>query len=192
MIEKISEITKQALTNAEQSFLNVKDTANINKDPETSFLNSSMTKEGVVNLEKQFNPENLQQQIQENSNFSPEINNFIRNPNELNIYKGLSEIDINNNKFLQKNDIDISAKDDFGMTNQERMHLGKSPIGNDGKPIELHHIGQKNDSPLAELTKTEHQNNYSMLHQPQKSEIDRNVFDNFREQYWKDRLLTLV
>lgn len=29
------------------------------------------------------------------------------------------------------------------MTNLERMQAGKPPIGSDGKPIQLHHILQK-------------------------------------------------
>jgi hypothetical protein len=40
--------------------------------------------------------------------------------------------------------------------NQERMKQGKAPVGKDGHPVELHHDGQKPDSPLDEKTRTDH------------------------------------
>ena len=53
---------------------------------------------------------------------------------------------------------------------------GKPPLA-DGKPVELHHIGQRQDSPLAELTFNEHKSNYSNLHEvpPQSSQIEENL-----------------
>ena len=59
-----------------------------------------------------------------------------------------------------------------------------------GKPIELHHIGKHNDSPLAELTEDEHRSstNYPILHgENTPSEINRNEFDSIREEHWKNR-----
>ena len=41
-------------------------------------------------------------------------------------------------------------------TNIERMATGRAPIGTDGKPINLHHMLQSNDSAIAELTQTFH------------------------------------
>jgi YD repeat-containing protein len=40
--------------------------------------------------------------------------------------------------------------------NQDKMKQGKSPTGNDGHPVELHHEGQKPNGPVKEMTRTEH------------------------------------
>ena len=65
---------------------------------------------------------------------------------------------------------------------------GKAPYGPDGKQINLHHIGQKADSPLAELTDTEHKTYDGVLHDKTKdSEIDRTVFRDERQKYWQAR-----
>jgi hypothetical protein len=91
---------------------------------------------------------------------------------------------------LIRTDIDPDKKDDFGDTNLERMEKGKSALDKDGKPIELHHIGQTADAPLAELTKSEHMSNGndSILHDKSKeSEIDRTEFKKEREEHWKAR-----
>ena len=65
---------------------------------------------------------------------------------------------------------------------------GKPPLA-DGKPVELHHIGQRQDSPLAELTFNEHKSNYSNLHEvpPQSSQIDRGEFRKEKAEYWRMR-----
>ena len=39
-------------------------------------------------------------------------------------------------------------------TNLERMATGRAPIGTDGKPVNLHHMTQSNDSAIAEMTQT--------------------------------------
>lgn len=96
---------------------------------------------------------------------------------------------MNGREVLQRTDIDYDATDPFGRTNLERMEQGKAPLV-DGKPIELHHIGQEMDSPLAELTQEEHRGpgNDGILHDKQKeSEIDRNKFNTERENHWKER-----
>lgn len=97
--------------------------------------------------------------------------------------------EVNGREVLQRTDIDYGATDPFGRTNLERMEQGKAPLV-DGKPIELHHIGQEMDSPLAELTQEEHRGpgNDGVLHDKQKeSEIDRNKFNTERENHWKER-----
>ena len=66
----------------------------------------------------------------------------------------------------------------------------KVEILEDGEIIELHHIGQKNDGPLAELTPEEHRGkeNYSILHDTAKeSEINRDQFNKERSEHWKQR-----
>jgi hypothetical protein len=71
---------------------------------------------------------------------------------------GLEYAEINGKPCLIRDDIDWDQKDEFGRTNRERVNLNPplSPINKDGKVIELHHVGQKTDSPFAELTKDEH------------------------------------
>lgn len=70
------------------------------------------------------------------------------------------------------------------------MKMGLAPITVEGQKIELHHIGQKPDSPLAELTPAEHRGNGNdnVLHNKLKeSEIIREDFDKERQEYWKAR-----
>ncbi|WP_273760822.1 HNH/ENDO VII family nuclease [Bartonella sp. ML70XJBT.G] len=76
------------------------------------------------------------------------------------------------------------------MHNIERMLSGKAPIGIDGYPIELHHMLQTHDGPIAEVTRTFHKNNNSVIHinpNTMGSGINRSKFDNWRQKYWKER-----
>lgn len=98
--------------------------------------------------------------------------------------------EVNGKDALVRTDIDLDAKDDFGRTNLERMENGKPPLDKNGKPIELHHIGQTADAPLAELTREEHMcnGNDAVLHDKSKeSEIDRIGFQKERAEHWKGR-----
>lgn len=104
---------------------------------------------------------------------------------EANLEKG----EVNGREVLQRTDIDYDAVDPLGRTNLERMQQGMPPLV-DGKPIELHHIGQKSDSPLAELTVEEHRGpgNDGILHDKTvESDIDRQEFKKEREDHWKER-----
>ncbi|QWH39341.1 HNH/ENDO VII family nuclease [Bacillus mycoides] len=97
--------------------------------------------------------------------------------------------EVNERECLTRTDIDYDAVDGRGRTNLERMSDGKPPLI-DGELVELHHIGQKQDAPLAELTQLEHRGpgNYGILHDSKiDSEIDRNEFKKEREQHWKAR-----
>jgi len=83
---------------------------------------------------------------------------------------------------------DSKAKDALGRTNIDRMKQGLAPIGKDGKPIELHHLKQQNDGKIVELLNTEHKNHSKILHRyTDKSEINRNEFNKWKKQYWKER-----
>jgi len=78
----------------------------------------------------------------------------------------------------------------WGVLIREEQNTGLSPINKNNETIELHHIDQKNNGPLAELTPYEHRSNenYSTLHDTKKeSEIDRNNFINERSEHWKLR-----
>ena len=132
------------------------------------------------------------EQLKAETGWSDEIIDAIGSPEEAEIYKKakLVEAEVNGQKCLIKNDIDMDQKDEFGRTNKERMEEGKAPLDKDGKPIELHHIGQKSDAPLAELKWEEHRGkgNDAILHDKSKdSEIDREVFATQRAEHWKSR-----
>ena len=83
---------------------------------------------------------------------------------------------------------DSKAKDALGRTNIDRMKQGLAPIGKDGKPIELHHLKQQNNGKIVELLNTEHKKHSKILHRyTDKSEINRNEFNKWKKQYWKER-----
>ena len=82
-------------------------------------------------------------------------------------------------------------------TNLQRMENGCPPLDDNGKQYELHHLGQKNDGPLAELTRCEHRSNgnYNILHTKSKelsSDIDRKEFDGQRSEHWKERAAEII
>jgi RHS repeat-associated protein len=66
---------------------------------------------------------------------------------------------------------------------------GAAPIGDDGYPVELHHRGQNANSPLDEMTRTDHRlgGNHGKNHAntgQSPSNIDRTVFNAERRSYW--------
>ena len=144
-------------------------------------------------------------QIKEKNGWSDEIVNSIKNIDEAQVYIDANLKEVNGN--LERQDIDWSKKipedriermrslygDEVAdrwkdKTNLDLIREGKAPYGPDGKQINLHHIGQKADSPLAELTDTEHKTYDSVLHDKTKdSEIDRTIFRDERQKYWQTR-----
>lgn len=62
------------------------------------------------------------------------------------------------------------------------MEKGLSPLDKDGQPYELHHIGQKMDAPLAELTKKRTYYGWQLQYiaRIKKSEISRPDFNKER------------
>jgi hypothetical protein len=74
--------------------------------------------------------------------------------------------------------------------NQDRMQQSKPPIGKDGKPVELHHEGQRPNGPVKEMTRTEHRGgeNFTKNHPntgQKPSQIDRNQAARDRRKHWK-------
>lgn len=131
--------------------------------------------------------------IKEQTGWSDEVIDAIGSWEEAEIYMeaGLKEVEINGRKCLVKDNIDLDQKDEDGITNRERMERGRPPIDKDGNEIELHHVGQKADGPLAELTTEEHRGagNDGVLHDKTKeSEIDRNEFAKERREHWQERV----
>lgn len=156
--------------------------------------------EYVEHGESDDSPENVEygltvaekEKLKEETGWSDEIVDSTRSIEEAEIYKNadLKEEDINGKKCLIRSDIDMEQKDEFGRTNKERMENGNAPLTDSGETIELHHIGQKQDSPLAELTTQEHRGkgNDTILHDKQKeTEIDRGEFAKERKQHWESR-----
>jgi hypothetical protein len=132
------------------------------------------------------------EKIKQDTSWSNEIVDDIKTKEECDIYKnaGLEEQKINDKSCLIRTDIDMNQKDDLGRTNRERMNQGLSPIARNGETVELHHIGQKSDSPLAELTTTEHRGkgNDTILHdKKQVTQIDRGEFKGEKETHWEAR-----
>lgn len=143
--------------------------------------------------------------LREETGWSDEIVDHIKSPEEANVYKKANLKDVNGN--LERTDIDWNAKipqdridrmrslysDEVAdrwseKTNMNLIKDGKAPYGPDGERVNLHHIGQKAESPLAELTDTEHKLNDAILHDKTKeSEIERSVFRKERESYWRHR-----
>uniref|UniRef100_UPI0035CF0F75 HNH/ENDO VII family nuclease n=2 Tax=unclassified Bartonella TaxID=2645622 RepID=UPI0035CF0F75 len=83
----------------------------------------------------------------------------------------------------------VNKKDVWG-TNIERMETGRAPIGFDGEPVELHHLKQTHEGPIAEMSKESHNKYNSVIHAPSKTHqslIEREKFNKWREEYWKER-----
>ena len=112
---------------------------------------------------------------------------------------GLVEVEINGRKCLIKENIDLDYTDEDGVSNKDRIARGLAPLdGRTGKPIELHHLGQKADSPLVELTEEEHRTgeyedgkkNQSLWHDNTvETEVhgEGNSWDQERKAHWKAR-----
>lgn len=99
---------------------------------------------------------------------------------------------VHGKKVYQRSDlIDPNRLDSKGRTNVVRMQKGLAPIGPDGEPINLHHLTQEDDSPIAEMTKTFHQENSGILHidrSTTRSRINRPRFGRWKKRkYWPTR-----
>tara|TARA_R110001583_G_scaffold195455_1_gene373797 strand:+ start:2523 stop:3500 length:978 start_codon:yes stop_codon:yes gene_type:complete len=96
-------------------------------------------------------------------------------------------VQFNGNKVYQRNDLIDPNKVDpkSGKTNLELMNAGRAPFGSDGKPINLHHLTQKQDGAIAEVTQTLHSNNHGTLHIPNTvpSGINRAEFNTWCRNY---------
>ncbi|MCP3822005.1 polymorphic toxin-type HINT domain-containing protein [Streptomyces sp. A3M-1-3] len=106
-----------------------------------------------------------------------------------------SRTDYNGQRIYQRDDLVnpdyFSPADKYGRSNLKRMQQGLAPMGPDGKPLNLHHMLQTQDGPIAEVTHSMHFGNYNQLHWKAgtkiPSGIDRDAFNAWKSQYWKDR-----
>ncbi len=104
--------------------------------------------------------------IQRESKYSLDFLQSVHSMEEYNVYKeaGLREYYVDGQHVLLPKDFDFDYVDPrTGMTNRDLMRKGNNPVSADGI-YDWHHVGQKKDSPLALLTKSQHQKNYSILH----------------------------
>lgn len=144
--------------------------------------------------------ESVRAEIQEKSEYSDEVNDHIGSVEELEVYQdaGLKEENVDGRCCLVKDDIDLDYVDEeSGLSNRELMERGRAPFdAKTGERIELHHIGQDYDSPLAELrADTDHGGaNHSLLHQKESDSWRNdqklnNHYNNVqRPSHWKARV----
>lgn len=139
--------------------------------------------------------------------WSPQILDYLDSVSEAKVYikAGLKENLIDGRAALIRNDIDWSAYNcrhewlKRTLVNWERwcdynnadlIGEGFPPRDSNGDPYVLHHIGQKQSSPFAELTWAEHMssgNNVILHRMGVESEIDRTQFDKEKSEYWMAR-----
>jgi hypothetical protein len=104
--------------------------------------------------------------------------------------------EVNGSRVYQRTDlIDPARVDALGRTNVQRMQQGVAPVGPDGKSMNLHHMLQTADGPLAEMTQTFHQTNHRVIHinpNTTPSGIDRGAFNTWRGDYWKTRATDFI
>lgn len=147
------------------------------------------------------------QEIANITGWSESIINCIQSMDEARVYirAGLKEAIVGGRIALIRQDIDWGAfncrkewlKDKLAdwnkwkdYNNADLIGEGYPPRDANGDPYELHHIGQHQDSPFAELTWNEHMGNgnNTILHRFENdSEINRQTFDNEKSQYWQNR-----
>lgn len=139
--------------------------------------------------------------IKEETGWSDEIIDNIKNMKQYEILKkaDLVETEINGRKCLIKENIDLNYTDEDGISNRDRIARGLAPLDKKtGKPLELHHLGQKVNSPLVELTEEEHRTgeyekgkkNQSLWHDNTiETEVhgEANNWLQERRAYWKAR-----
>ena len=128
--------------------------------------------------------------IQKESKYPAELIKNFHSFDEYQVYKtsNLKPVKVNG-KLALTQDIDWDFVGDIedGRTNAQRVIDGLAPLDASGKSYEVHHIGQKSDSPFAILTNEQHKKNYSIIHKntgTQASEIDRNTFSKEKREFW--------
>ena len=188
----ISEIAKNKLENFKPSF------DEINKKMSPNELLKNSEKLGIsgdkFEIQGIKNEVAEKEKIAEKSNYSNEVNEKIRSVEELEVYQneGLVESTVNDRTVLKDTSINPDLIDEKGRTNLERMEKGLAPIDENGKPYNLHHIGQNADSPLAELKDGVHKKNDAILHDKSKptevhGENSSVNWDKERSEHWKAR-----
>jgi len=130
--------------------------------------------------------------IQKQTKWPIKLIKKIHSLEEFNIYKEASLVPqkINGNWALVRK-INWKLVDSDGLSNIVRVQNGLSPIDIDGVALELHHIGQKPDSPLAILTWEEHhrKGNYKILHYAEKGKgMSESEWAKQKMEFWNSLL----
>jgi exonuclease VII large subunit len=93
--------------------------------------------------------------------------------------------------YCNDSQIDPDQTDAKGRTNLQRMEQGLAPIGEDGLPMNLHHMLQRENGPIIELSESTHQQNSQALHINSGSDIPsgihRGAFGVLKKAYWQKR-----
>jgi len=141
--------------------------------------------------------QNQRETIASNSPYSPKINDRISSYEELYRYAslGLKEAEVTRLSLVREIDPNLYVSVEE-RTNLQLMTEGRSPYAYDAEDgrIELHHIGQGEDAPFAELTDGEHSmyGNSKILHDLKidswrQSKSALSAFYKEREIYWQMR-----
>lgn len=68
-------------------------------------------------------------------------------------------------RVYQRNGIDFEQYNPtHRKTNLQLMEEGRPPIGNDGRPVQLHHVIQKESGPVVEIREVTHREYKKTLH----------------------------
>jgi hypothetical protein len=142
-------------------------------------------------------PEIQQELISEFSPYSDGINLYISTIDELTVYTQNDLQESYSNALERpclKANIDPERTDAMGRSNVERTAVGLAPVDENGDAFNLHHIGQKHNSPLAELPDRIHKECDALLHDKTiATEVhgEDSNWNAIRAKYWKERSPTL-
>ena len=129
--------------------------------------------------------------IQKEGLYDLDVIENLHSKDEYELYKdaGLYDGRVNGkHALLQKIEWNVIRDAEDGRTNAERIDAGLAPLDPTGNPYELHHIGQKEDSPLAILTSEQHRGkgNTSILHQSDVPGVDHGAnWEKIKNDFWK-------
>jgi len=186
-MEKRVELAKQAFNKAKQ--LNEESRRVFNFNFNSISNNNTILMNRLTNADKSMG-EYLNEKIADTLN---QVESYFKSIGISYIERELkdsSKIERVEGKIVAKRDITFKPcqKDSLGKTNLERMQKGLAPIGTDGKSIELHHLKQKNNGIIIEVTNDEHNKYSKTLHRyKDESEIDRREFEKWKRKYWRQR-----
>jgi len=186
-MENRVELAKQAFSKAKQ--LNEESRRVFNFNFNSISNNNTILMNRLTNADKSMG-EYLNEKIADTLN---QVESYFKSIGISDIEKELKEsskIERVEEKIVAKRDITFKPcqKDATGRTNRERMKEGLAPIGTDGKSIELHHLKQKDNGIIIEVTNDEHNKYSKTLHRyKDESEIDRKKFEKWKRKYWKQR-----
>lgn len=193
-IDKLSsenDIEPVAENNGEITNTQSNEVQNKHQDSTDATDSNSETKQGGLT-------EQEKQEIKDKTGWSDKIVYAIRTKEEAQIYidAGLVKGEINSKPALLQSNIDGKACNESkwpDWNNKDLAEEGYPPRDKNGRPYELHHIGQNPDSPLAELTYEQHHSdgNFKVLHTFDESSIDRVEFNKERKEYWSERSKSL-